>query len=254
MRMNRMEIPMTKLIPFFLLATLPCAADGLADLRGTLARLQGGEAIHAMADIQNWSQNGEGKKARVKQSHSTVQIEDGPNGLRLGWTSLQIQNARKESQLKATDPEAPTPNLDSLSALNGLGATAFLSQSDHLLQQLKGATVLEDRPDTCQGKPARLVVFKLDPAVGAEEKSMIKDRKETLKVWLDDHGVPLATEHAAAIKASKFLISFIANNHQTCKLAVMGNRLVVSNETQENSGSGMGFSNTTKKMTALTFF
>jgi len=245
---------MSKLIPIFLLAALPCAADGLADLRGTLSRLQGGEAIHAMAEIQNWRQEGEGKKARVKQSHSTVQLEDGPNGLRLGWTSSQIQGARKESQLKAADPEAATPNLDSLTALNGLGATTFLSQSDHLLQQLKGATVLEDRSDDSMGKPARLLIFKLDPIVGAEEKSMIKDRKETLKVWLDGNGVPVATEHVIAIKASKFLISFTANNREARKLAVLGNRLVVSNETQENSGSGMGFSNTSKKVTALSFY
>lgn len=245
---------MTKLIPFFLLAALPCAADGLTDLRSSLSRLQGGEAIRATANIQNWSQDGEGKKARVKQSHSTVQIEDGPNGLRLGWTPVQIQAARKEAQLKASNPETATPNLDSLSALNGLGATAILSQSDHLLHQLQGATLLEDRTDTYQGKPARLVVLKLDPAVGAEEKSMIRDRQETLKVWLDGHGVPLATEHTMSIKASKFLISFTANNREVRNLAVQGNRLVVSNETKESSGSGMGFSNTSKKVTALSFY
>lgn len=245
---------MPKLISFLLLATLPCSADVLADLRGTLLKLQGTEAIHAKADIQNWSQDGEGKKARVTQTHNTVQLEDGPNGLRLGWTSAQIQEARKEAQLKAANPDAETPNLDSLSALTGLSATAYLSQSDHLLQQLKTATMLEDKPDSYQGNPARLVVFKLDPAVGADEKSMVKDRKETLKVWLDGHGVPMATEHAVAIKASKFLLSFTANNHQTRKLVVRGNRLVVSNETQENNGSGMGFSNTTKKVTALSFY
>ncbi len=245
---------MPKLIHLVLLAALPCAADGLTDLRNTLSRLQGGETIRATADIQNWTQDGEGKKGHVKQTRSTVQIEDGPNGLRLGWTPQQIKGARQETQLKAVDPEAATPNLDSLSALNGLGAATFLSQSDHLLQQLKGATVLEDRPDTCQGKPARLVVFKLDPVASSEEKSMIKDRKETLKVWLDGSGVPLATEHAIAIKASKFLMSFTANNRESRKLTVLGSRLVVSNETKESSGSGMGFSNTSKKVTALTFF
>jgi len=245
---------MPKLIPLFLLAALPCAADGLTDLRGTLSRLQGSEAIHATADIQNWTQEGEGKKAHVKQTHSTVQLEDGPSGLRLGWTPQQIKGARQESQLKAVDPEAATPNLDSLNALTGLNATTFLSQSDHLLQQLKGATVLEDRSDTWQGKPARLVVFKLDPVASSEEKSMIKDRKETLKVWLDGSGIPLATEHAIAIKASKFLMTFTANNREARKLAVLGNRLVVQSETKESSGSGMGFSNTSRKVTALTFF
>ena len=243
-----------KSLALALLAALPCAADGLSDLRGTLSRLKGGEAIRAMATIQNWSQEGEGKKAHIKQSQSTVQLEDGPNGLRLGWTSSQVQGARKESQLKAMDPETATPNLDSLGALNGLNATAFLSPSDFLLQQLTGATVLEDKSDTWLGKPARLVVFKLDPAVGAEEKSMIKDRKETLKVWLDGHGVPLATEHAIAIKASKFLISFTANNREAHNLAVLGNRLVVQSETKESSGSGMGFSNTSKKVTTLSFY
>ncbi|MBL0212024.1 MAG: hypothetical protein IPQ13_14105 [Holophagaceae bacterium] len=245
---------MPRLTVLFVLAALPCAADGLADLRGILSRLQGSGSVRATAEIQNWRQEGEGKKARIKQSRSTVQLEDGPSGLRLGWSPSQIQGARKESQLKATDPEAATPNLDSLSALNGLSAATFLSQGDHLLQQLKGASLLEDRSDTYMGKPARLLAFKLDPAVGAEEKSMIKDRKETLKVWLDGNGIPVGTEHAVAIKASKFLISFTASNREARNLAVLGGRLVVASETQENSGSGMGFSNTSKKVTALSFF
>ncbi len=245
---------MNRLLPMLLIMALPCVADGLTDLRGTLAKLQGTEAIHAKADIHHWSKNGEGKKAHIKQSHCTIQLEDGPGGLRLGWTPQQIAGARKESQAKAENPEAETPNLDALSALGGLNATGYLCHADYLLQQMNGATVLEDRADTYQGRPSRVLVLKLNPAMNAEEKSMVKNREEKLKVWLDDRGLPLATEHTMALKASKFLISFTVNNREERKLAVLGNRLVVQSETHEDSGSGMGFSNTTKKTTALSYF
>lgn len=245
---------MFKILPLLLITALPCAADGLNELRGTLAKLQGTEAIHARADIQHWSKDGEGKKAHIKQSHFTIQLEDGPGGLRLGWTPQQIQTARKESLEKTANPDADTPNRDALRGMDGLDAAGYLDRADYLLQLVNGANVLEDRADTYQGRPSRLLVLKLNPAMGAEEKSMVKNRVETLRVWLDDRGMPLGTEHTMALKASKFLISFTANNKEECQLSVLGNRLVVQRETQEESGSGMGFSNTSKKVIALSFY
>ena len=248
---------MNKLLSLMLVIAMPCPADGLTDLQGILVKLQGTEAIRARADIQRWSKEGEGKKARTKQSHCTIQIEDGPSGLRLGWTPQQIAGARKEALAKITNPDAETPNLDALSATGGIsatGATDCLCHGDYLLQLVSGATVLEDRADSYLGHPSRLLVLKLNPTMNAEEKSMVKNREERLKVWLDDHGIPVGTEHTMALKASKFLITFTVNNRQERKLAVVGNRLVVQSETHEDSGSGMGFSNTSKKVTSLTFF
>ncbi len=60
---------MLKFTPLWLALVLPGAlnADALADLRATLGRLHGTEAIHARADIQRWHKEGEGKKARIKE-------------------------------------------------------------------------------------------------------------------------------------------------------------------------------------------
>lgn len=230
------------------------AADGLSELRGALGKLQGTEAIRAKADIQRWSRDGEGKKARTRQSRSNIQIEDGPGGLHLGWTPQQIAGARKESLVKAANPEAETPNLDALKALDGLSATSLISHADFLLQQLGSATLMEDRREIYQGRPARLLVFKLEPVLDAEQKSAVKSIEEKLKVWLDDHGVPLGTDHTLALKASKFLITFTVNNHDERKLVVLGNRLLVQSEIHEDSGSGMGMSGSSRKVTALSIY
>ena len=117
------------------LAASTLHGDSLGDLRAALQKLQGHEPIKARAEVSITSLNGEGKKQKSKQSHGTVLLEEGPGGLRLGWTAEQMEAARAESRRKKADPEASTPNLDSLRALNAEDASEMLGAGPAAMNQ-----------------------------------------------------------------------------------------------------------------------
>jgi hypothetical protein len=243
-------------MPVLLLLLLagPLCADTLSDLRGTLERLKGLEAVRGRLSIQSWSRNGEGKKSKEKRSGGEVQVEDGPQGLRLGWTATQIQAARKDAQAKAVNPDAATPNLETLKALDAVEATRLLGYAEHLSLLLQGAQLLEERADSYQGKPARLLVLKPEVRMSAEDKEVIKRFEVSLKLWLGADGVPVAMEEAQAYKGSKFLISFTGTRNENLTFGRVGNRLVALQCTRSSSGSGMGMTNESKTVTTLAIY
>lgn len=225
-----------------LLAASSLQADPLGDLRAALQKLQGREAIKARAEVSSTSQDGSGKKAKTRQSRSAILLEDGPAGLRLGWTAEQVEAARGEARKRKADPEAPTPNLDALRALNAEDAAELLGAAPALLGKLAQAKVIEDRPEAYGGRPARLLHLQLEPALDAEAKEMMKKYDQRLKVWLDADGAPLGSEESLEFKGSKFLISFGGTSKEHATFRRVGGRLVVERSSKETSGSGMGFS------------
>jgi hypothetical protein len=237
-----------------LLAGPTLLADPVADLRVALERFKGLETVKGRVDIQSWNKSGEGKKLKERQSSGQVQVEDGPQGLRLGWTAQQIQAARKDALAKAANPEAATPNMESLRALDVADASRMLSYADHLGLMLQGAALLEDRPDTYQGKPARLLVLKPESRFSAEDKEVIKSFEASLRIWVGPDGVPVGLEEATSFKGSKFLITFKGSHSESTALGRSGNRLVALRSTKETTGSGMGMSTQGKVVASLTLF
>lgn len=235
-----------------LLAATALRADALGDLRSALQKLQGREPIKARAEISRLTRNGEGKKAKTKQSHGSVLLEDGPVGLRLGWSAEQMEAARTETRRQKADPESATPNLDSLRALNAEDASEILGAAPGLLVKLGNAKVLEERREDFGGRPARLLLLQLEPVLDAEAKDMMKKYDQRLKVWLEADGTPLAAEESVEFKGSKFLISFGGSSKEHCLYRRVGARLVAERTTKENRGSGMGFSSSGKTVVAVT--
>lgn len=62
-----------------------CRADGLADLRGALGRLQGLAPIKATLEIKSWRHQGEGKDGDDKQGQASLMVEDSTRGLQLTY-------------------------------------------------------------------------------------------------------------------------------------------------------------------------
>lgn len=241
-----------RLLPFCLLAASALHADSLGDLRAALQKLQGHEPIKARAEVSTSSANGEGKKQKTRQSRGTVQLEEGPGGLKLGWTAEQLEAARTETRRKKADPEAQTPNLDSLRALNAEDASEMLGAAPSLLLKLSQVKVLEERAEAFGGKPARMLHLRMEPAMSAEEREVMKKFEQRLKVWLDADGTPLGFEESVEFKGSKFLISFGGSSKESATLHKVGGRLVVERTTKENTGSGMGMTSSGKTVVALT--
>ncbi len=238
----------------FLLLALPTLllADGLTDVRATLQKLQSDQPLRARVEIKTRRSGGESDKQKQSQAISTVIVEGGPQGLTLSWSPDQVKQSRKAAWAERANPDAPKSDLATLKALAAGDALNLLDAADPLRRGLEKAVLQEDKRDNYQGKPARLLIFKVDLGLDEEERKALKSSEAILKLWLDGDGVPLAMERDIQAKFSKFLVGFRVHDHETREFQRVGGRLVVTRASKDESGSGLGHSEENHAVTVVT--
>ncbi len=234
-----------------LLAALPLAADPIADLRGGLARLRGESALRARIDVKLTQTAKEDEATRETVKDASILAEAGPQGLKLSWPPQALAEARKAARLRAANPDAPKQD-GGLAELDAEDASDLLSYAEPLSLLLDGAKLMEDKDEMRQGKPARLLVLEPRERLSASQKKMLKSREESLRLWLDTDGFPVAMERVVDLKFSKFLISFAVTNRESRTFARVGGRLVVTSESTDGGGAGLGQSGHNKRQTRVT--
>jgi hypothetical protein len=237
---------------FFLL--LPCVivrADSQSELKAALARLNGREPVQARVDFQLSSRSGDAKQPVVEEAAVTARVEAGPTGLRISWSPEQIQAAAQEA--KAPEAETKAPIRRAMAALTATTLHDYLNGSAELLHTLEQAQLVDEKTESWQGQPARLLTFKLTPRIGEKDRKYIKELVATAKIWVGGNGVPLAAESRMHLKGRAMLvISFESAEMEEFRFAQAGDRLVVIRHVKENSGSGGGESGQQKTIATLT--
>ena len=235
-----------RLAPTLLLLAAPLRADGLADLRAALQRLPATQAVKAAADCQSWSRNGKGDKAKVVQGRAQARVEDGPAGLKLGWDKAELDRVEAASKAKDKGPR------QAMETLNAEKAKDLLDAAQELMGDLDEASVQEDRMDAWQGRPARLLVMKLDAKdMDEDDRKHLKSFSRTLKVWMDGQGAPLAASEQLDMKLSVLFIGVEMHHADTRAFARSGDRLITVHEESQDSGSGAGQSGEQKTVIDL---
>jgi hypothetical protein len=229
------------LLPLLLAPTL-LFADGLTDVRAALQKLQSDQLIRARVEIKTRHSGGESSKQKQSDSTTSVIVESGGDGLKLSWAPEQIKASRKAAWAETANPDAPKSDIATLKALEAGHALNLLDAADPLRRGLERAVLLEDKPDTRKGKPARLLVIRIDIGLDEEERKALKSSDAIEKLWLDGDGIPVAMERNIEAKFSKFLIGFKIYEHETREFQRAGGRLVTTSSTKESSGSGFGHS------------
>lgn len=244
-------------MPLRLLALLLTAglvqADALADLKGTLAHLNGQEPVKASVTYQFWSRQGDEKKPVVTEGKATSMVEEGPQGLRMSWSRALLQTAAQEAKAQAKDPEQRASTRRAIEGLKAVDVSDYLSGADELLRTLEQGQLVEEKAEVWQGKPARLLRFKITPKLSKQNQKYVKEMVATASVWVGADGLPLAAETQVHMKGRALMvISFEQDQKETFQFTRIGNRLVVIHHAKENSGSGGGEQGQTKTVVTLT--
>jgi hypothetical protein len=231
--------------------TLLCA-DGLTDVRATLQKLQSDQPLRARVEIKTRRSGGESNKQKQSEGVSSVIVDSGAEGLKLGWSPDQIKQSRKVAWAETANPDAPKSDVATLKALEAGQALNLLDAADPLRRGLERAVLLEDKSSSYKGKPAQLLVIRVDLGLDEEERKAMKSSEAILKLWLDADGVPLAMERDIQAKFSKFLIGFRVHEHETREFQRAGGRLVITRASKDSSGSGLGHSDESHTTTSVT--
>jgi len=235
-----------------LLACSLVRADTLSDLKVTLSRLNGQDPLKASVEYQFWNKQGDDKKPVITEGKATTVVEDGPQGLKMSWSRGLIQAASQEAKAKSLDPEKKTPTRRAIEGLKAIEVNDYLNGAEELLRTLEQSELVEEKPEAWQGKPARLLRFKVTPRMGQQERKYIKEMEATAKVWVGADGLPLAAESQVRMKGRALLvISFEQQQKEEFQFLRTGNRLVVVHHIQESSGSGGGERGQSKSVVSL---
>lgn len=246
---NLAAAPMKPSVSFARLATA-CAllaaplahADGLADLKGALARLQAQTPLKAMLDVKTFDRHGEGNDAVEKNGQASIAVEDGARGLQVLYGRETLARMDSEQRQLARDPKAKTPTVWAIGKLDSSEIVPMTSAAAALSRSLEEARFKGEKPDTWNGKTARLLSFSIPvDKLPPDQRKYVKEFDGTLSVWIAADGTPLASETHVTVKGRAFIVvSFDAVDDRNTTYAVLGDRLVALRAENRSSSDGAG--------------
>jgi hypothetical protein len=217
-------------------------ADGLADLKSALTRLQDQAPLKATLDTKTWRRLGEGKDAEETHGQASVGIEDGARGMHLAYGKEILARMDAESLALARNPNARTPTLNAAREFSPTDLRPMISAASSLARVLEKAAWKGEQADTCQGKPARLLTFEVAiDTLSDRDRKYVKEFDGHLYVWIAEDGTPLASRMVQNESGRAFIvIRFEARQEEQHVYGVVGDRLVTVRKESYNRASGAG--------------
>lgn len=227
-------------LPLFLLLTIvvpSLRADALQDVRSTLRRFTGVHPVRAQIDFDT---RNETKSESSTHGRIRFLAEEDEQGFALRYSSSTAAAAAAEARSERLDPERKSPTRSALAAVSELEMLDMLNAADFLLRDLERAVVVFDGAGSLNGRPARLVRFKVTPSLSVAQKKRVKLAELTLSLWLGPDGVPLAAERVYRWKGSFVVVSFESQKKETFQFVPYRDRLLATRQVEEASSSGLG--------------
>jgi hypothetical protein len=184
--------------------------------------------------------------------HAAATISDGPEGVAIVFDRDSVERAEKEAAVE----DGAGRDYGARFALTSIGAKEVrerLNAAPFLLRQIARGELLEEKDDTFDGRPARLVVLKVTPRLNPQAKKFIKEVNVTVHLWLGADGLPLRATIRQERKGRAFLvITFESIDEDEYRYRIVDDRLVVVSHTRVTTGSGAGQRSNTKVESTLT--
>ena len=223
-----------------ILALLPALlhADGLTDLRTTLNQLPATAAVHGTFELNSTVTNADDPS--VGGGKASVGFEADDTGLRVVYPKGLLSEATHEARVASADPEKPTPVRSGAGRVHPLDLADLLDAAAALNTELINAQLTDARASTFQGKPARLLVIKLNPRVSKAQSKHMKKMESTMSIWLGADGIPIGGERTFVGKASFMLMSFEIDQNASWTYTRSGDRLVMTHYEEKQKADGLG--------------
>jgi hypothetical protein len=217
-------------------------ADGLADLKSALSRLQGQTPFRALVEAKTWRLQGDEKSKEETHGVAQVMLEDGTRGLSLQYSKDMLGKIETEERNKERDPKAKTPTLSALSEVNSSTLLPMLSAASSMLRSIEKAVFKHEKTDAYNGRTARVLRFELPvERLPEKDRKYIKSYEGMMDIWIAEDGTPLASSSSVRVGARAFMVvSFDSKNEDDTVFGVVGDRLVALKKESRNSASGMG--------------
>lgn len=215
-------------------------ADGLADFRNALKQLQSPDPIALNAQFKLFGRSGEHDELIAREGLINVRLEDGTNGLHAIYSPELIAQLHAEELAKIEDENVKN------SALNAVGQFQYWEWRELLypaaqLELVQGRySFVSEKMDVFNGSPTRLLTFSMPKErIDKSFRQYVKKYKNHLQIWIDDKGVPLASQLTEKGSGRIFIvIGFSFKNEIHTEYRQQGARLIAVKREVKDESSG----------------
>jgi hypothetical protein len=217
-------------------------ADGVADLKSALTRLQGSTPLKAQIDVVSLAKFGEGKEQEETPGRASLSVEDGQRGLQVLYSKELLARLDSEQTAKQKDSKSKTPTVAALREVSSTELHPMLSAANSLNRLLEKSVFKHEKETSYNGKPARLLNFEMPiDKLSEKDRKYIKKFDATLEIWIAQDGTPLASHLQQNISGRALVvISFESKSDEATVYGVAGDRLIMLRKESKNSSSGAG--------------
>lgn len=217
-------------------------ADGLSDLKGALARLQGHAPLKATLDTKTWRREGEGKEMEEYAGNASVALEDGGQGLQIFYGKDMLARMEAEERALAKNPNARTPTMYAAREFGPAELRPMISAASSLAQRLERSAYKGEKASVYNGKPARQVSFSVPlETLSDRQRKYIKEFDGSFDVWIGADGTPLASRLQISGSGRAFVVvGFDIRSEEQSVYALAGDRLLTVRKETKSSSAGAG--------------
>lgn len=215
-------------------------ADGLGDFRSALKHLQSTDPIAVNAQFRLFGRSGDHEELIEREGVINLRLEDGAGGLQAIYSPELIAQLHAEELAKIEDENVKN------SALNAVGQFEYWEWRELLYPAAQMELVLgryqfvSEKVDMYQGRPARLLTFRMPKEkIDKSFRKYVKKYKNRLQVWIDDKGIPLASQLTEKGSGRVFIvIGFTFKNEVHTEYRQQGARLIAIKREVKDESSG----------------
>src|SRR5512137_966894 len=150
----------------------PAPPDPVAQLVGALARLRATSPVRAL--VQHRVAISQGDEEPPPDGAATAVAASGPEGLRITWSPALLARADAEERARLARPDAEAPTRDAILDLRTLSLARALDAVPELLRDLTDAKLLDDRVESFDGAPTRVLKVQFTPVIPARDRRYVK--------------------------------------------------------------------------------
>ena len=215
-------------------------ADGLADFRSALTQLKSRDPIAVDAQFKLFGRSGERDELIEREGVIEMRLEDGVNGLHAVYSPALTAQLHTEELAKIEDENVKN------SALNAVGQFQYWEWRELLYPAAQMELMLErnhfvsEKQVEFNGRLTRLLTFSMP--MGKIDKGFrkyVKKYNNRFQVWIDDKGVPLASQLTEKGSGRVFIvIGFKFKNEIHTEYRQLGGRLIAVKREVRDESSG----------------
>ena len=206
-----------------MLLALPLPAATLQDVKGALHEFRGASPVSIT--LVSSDQRTDGKEKG--ESHGTSVAED--DGARIHLIHDKKDLAGQRQTKRGADY-----------SVGAAEAAEMLNFAPSLLKTLEGATVKRITQTMRNGKSVTLLEINPPRQKDDDGDKWIKNYVDTLLLWVDNKGLPVAAERTKQMKIRIVVVGFEVFEKDELQFEAVNDHLVVTKRVTASSGSGLG--------------